>query len=237
MIEIKTLASGSSGNAYWISDGHTELLLECGIRFRNIQKALNFKTSNLSGCLISHEHKDHTKGLKDVLKAGIDCYMSQGTADAEGIEHHRIKTVQSKQQFTVGTWTILPFDVEHDVNEPLGFLLMNQQGEKLLFATDTYYVKYRFSGLTHIMIECNYSEDVLDNNIAAGIVPEFMSRRLIRSHFSLENVKEFLMANDLSKVQEIHLIHLSNNNADPVGFKREIQELTGKVTLISGVKR
>lgn len=233
MIKFTTLASGSSGNAYHISDGYTELLIECGINFRDIQKALNFKTSNLAGCLITHEHKDHTKGLKDVLRAGIDVYASQGTIDQERIKHHRLKPIQAKKQFEIGTWKVLPFDVEHDVAEPLGFLLMNQEGEKLLFATDTYYVRYKFKGLTHIAVECNYSLDILEENIAAGIVPEIMKKRLLRSHFSLENVKEFLKANDLSKVQEIHLLHLSDNNSNEKMFKEEVQTLTGKPVYIA----
>lgn len=233
MIKIRTLASSSSGNAYLIDDGHSQLLLECGIRFKDIQIALDFKTSNLSGVLVSHEHKDHTKGLKDVLKAGINCYMSKGTAKAEGIEHHRIKIVEARKKFTVGTWKILPFEVEHDVNEPLGYLLMNEQGEKILFATDTYYVRYKFNGLTHIMLECNYSMDILNENIESGRVHKGMKNRLIKSHFSLENVKEFLKANDLSKVQEIHLLHLSDTNSDEARFKREIQELTGKAVYIA----
>lgn len=233
MIKFTPLASGSSGNAYHISDGHTELLIECGINFREIQKALNFKTSNLAGCLVTHEHKDHTKALKDVLKAGIDVYASQGTIEQEGIKHHRLKPIKAKKQFQIGTWTVLPFDVEHDVAEPLGFLLMNQEGERLLFATDTYYVRYKFKGLTHIAVECNYSLDILNENIEIGIVPEVMKNRLIKSHFSLENVKEFLKANDLSKVQEIHLLHLSDNNSDEKLFKCEIQELTGKPVYVS----
>lgn len=233
MIEIKTLASGSSGNAYHISDGQTELLIECGINFRDIQIALDFKTSNLAGCLVSHEHKDHSKGIKDVLRAGIDVYTSQGTAEAEGIKHHRLKVIEPKKAFSIGTWKVLPFDVEHDVNEPLGFLFMNQQGEKLLFATDTYYVRYRFKGLTHIMVECNYSMDILNENIESGRVPKMIKKRLVKSHFSLENVKEFLKANDLSRVQEIHLMHLSDSNSDEERFKREIQELTGKPVYIA----
>ena len=56
---------------------------------------------------------------------------------------------------------------------------------------------------------------------------------VLRSHFSLENVKEFLQANDLSKVQEIWLLHLSDGNSDAERFKREIQELTGKVVYIA----
>lgn len=233
MIKITTLASGSSGNCYHITDGSTPLLLECGINFKDIRIALDFNTSKLAGCLISHEHKDHSKGLKDVLKAGIDVYTSQGTIDAEGIKHHRLKPIRAKESFSIGTWKILPFDIEHDVNEPLGFLLMNQQGEKLLFATDTYYVRYRFKGLTQIMIECNYSMNLLDENIKNGIVPKVMRKRLVRSHFSLENVMEFLKANDLSKVQEIHLMHLSNNNSNEKMFKEKIQQLTGRPVYIA----
>ena len=233
MIEIKTLASGSSGNAYWISDGHTELLLECGIKFKDIQIALDFDTRKLAGCLVTHEHKDHTKGLKDVLRAGINVYATQGTIDQEGISHHRLKSIKAKKQFDIGTWTILPFDVEHDVAEPVGFLLANKQGEKLLFATDTYYVKYKFKGLTHIMLECNYSLEILNENIETGRIHQGMKGRLVKSHFSLENVTEFLKANDLSSVQEIHLLHLSDTNSNEQDFKRTIQELTGKVVYIA----
>lgn len=233
MIEIRVLASGSKGNCYHVTDGSTPLLIECGISFKDIRKKLNFNTSGIAGCLVTHEHKDHSKGLSELLKAGIECYMSPGTAKAIGIKHHRIKKVQPKKQFKLGTWTVLPFDVQHDTSEPVGYLLMNEQREKLLFATDTYYIRYRFPGLTHIMIECNYSLPILIENIEAGRVPRAMKTRLLRSHFSLENVKEFLKANDLSKVQEIWLIHLSDNNSDERLFKREIQELTGKMVYVA----
>lgn len=233
MIEIKALASSSKGNCYWVSDGRTPLLLECGINYRNIQKQLDFQTSNIAGCLVSHEHKDHCKGVSDVMKVGIDCYMSAGTAEAIRENGHRIKHIQAKQQFQLGTWNILPFNVEHDVAEPLGFLLANQAGDKLLFATDTYYIKYRFKNLSHIMIECNYSQEILNENIATGRVPQVMKKRLMKSHFSLENVKDLLRANDLSKVQEIWLLHLSDNNSDEKLFKKTIQETTGKTVYIA----
>ena len=62
-MEIKVLASGSSGNAYRISDGETALLLDAGIPIRVIKEALNFQVRNLDGCLITHEHGDHIKNL------------------------------------------------------------------------------------------------------------------------------------------------------------------------------
>lgn len=233
MIEIKALASSSKGNCYYITDGSTPLLLEAGIRFKDIRQALHFKTSNLAGCLITHEHKDHCAALNDVLKAGIDCYMSAGTKEAIGVDHHRINSVKAKQPFNIGTWTILPFDVEHDVSEPYGFLLANKDGDKLLFATDTYFIRYKFKGLTHLLVECNYSLDILNENIVNGSVPKVMKSRLMRSHFSLENFKEFLKANDLSKVQEIWMLHLSDSNSNEIRFKKEVQELTGKVVYIA----
>lgn len=229
MITIQTLATGSKGNCYHITDGHTPLLLECGIKFKEIQRKLNFKTSDLAGCLITHEHKDHCGGMNEVLKAGIDCYMSPGTKEAIGIKHHRVHGVPVKQPFKIGTWTILPFDVQHDVSEPFGFLLANTAGDKLLFATDTYYIKYRFQGLTHLMLECNYSLKKLQENLENDRIHKSMKSRVMRSHFSLENVLEFLKANDLSKLQEIWLLHLSDSNSDEQLIRNEVSKVTGKM--------
>ncbi len=233
MIEIKTLATGSTGNCYWISDGRTPLLLECGISFKQIQKALNFKTSDLAGVLVTHEHKDHCKAVKDVADRGLDIYMSQGTKDALGVEHHRFRAVENKKQFQVGTWTILPFDVQHDVSEPFGFMLANQDDDRLLFATDTYYIRYKFPRLTHLMIECNYSQKILDENADSGRIPSFLRERVMQSHFSLENLITFLKANDLSNVEEIHLLHLSDSNSNEELFKKEVQAATGKPVYVA----
>lgn len=233
MITISPLASGSKGNCYCISDGKTPLLLECGIGIQRIRWGLNFKLSSIAGVLISHEHKDHCKAVLDVMWAGIDCYMSLGTAAALGVSSHRIKFVRPREQFKVGTWTVLPFETQHDAAEPIGFLMASQTGDKLLYLTDTAYCRYRFNGLTHIMVECNHCLDILRENVANGIIPADLKNRIIRTHFGLDNVKDFLRANDLTRVQEIWLIHLSNDNSDAARFKREIQELTGKPVYIA----
>ena len=232
-MKIEVLASSSRGNCYRIDDGSTPLLLECGISFKEIQRKLNFQVSSLTGCLISHEHGDHSKAVKDMVRHGVNCYMSGGTSKVLSLKSHRVKVVTPKRQFKLGTWTILPFETQHDAAEPVGYLLANGQ-EKLLFATDTYYVRYKFNGLTHIMVECNYSPDILQENVDCGAVPLVLKNRLLESHFSLPNVKEFLKANDMSKVKEIYLLHLSDGNSDASRFKREIAELTGKPVYIAG---
>lgn len=233
MIDIKCLGSSSAGNAYRITDGHTSLLIEAGFPFKDIQKALNFRMSDIEGCLITHEHQDHSKAVKDVMKAGIPVYTSQGTADALKLSGHRLKQIKAHQQFAVGTWTIKPFEVEHDAEEALGFVLANTAGDKLVFLTDTYYCRYKFVGLTHIMVECNYSIDIVNQRIASGELHPGQKKRLLRSHFGLEHVKGFLRANDISNVQEIWLLHLSDGNSAADRFKTEIQETTGKLVHIA----
>jgi len=232
-MDIQVLASGSRGNCYRISDGSTPLLLECGIPYKDVQRGLNFRVSEIAGCLISHEHQDHCKAVRDLTRAGVDCYMSQGTADVLGLSGHRVKIIKALQQFSIGTWAILPFETVHDATEPLGFLLASRNGEKLLFATDTAYIRYKFQGLTYIMIEANYQADILHENVNDGLVVPEVRKRIRQSHFNLNHLKEFFNANDLSRVREIWLLHLSRDNSDELRFKREIQELTGKPVYIA----
>lgn len=233
-MEIAVLASGSSGNCYKVSDGQTSLLLECGIPFKEIQKKLCFKLYEIDACIVTHEHQDHSKATMDLLKSGIEVCMSTGTASMFKHDFFKVTTIEPLKQFKIGSFDILPFDVQHDATEPLGFILYSRvTKEKLLFATDTYYVKYRFSGLNYIMVECNYALDILRYNFESGKLTLALKNRLLQSHFELVNVKKFLQANDLSKVKEIYLLHLSAGNSDENRFKREIQELTGKPVIIA----
>jgi phosphoribosyl 1,2-cyclic phosphodiesterase len=224
-------ASGSSGNLYTLSGGKTTVMIEAGVPFTKIKKALNFQLHDIDAVLISHSHMDHAKSVKDVVNCGIDCYMLQETANKLGLQHHRVKLIEPLKQFRVGDLKILPFEIQHDV-PGVGFLIQDPTGDKALYATDTYYIRYRFVGLNIIAIECNYASDILYDNIEKGLVQEGLKNRLLQSHFSLDNVKKFLQANDLSKVQEIWLLHLSDGNSDAERFKREIQELTGKMVFI-----
>lgn len=232
-LTFQPIASSSLGNSFIVDDGQTKILIECGISFKEIQIALDFKLSSLDGCLLTHEHGDHSKATKEILKAGVDLYASQGTFDALGYHHHRQRVIIAKKPFRLNTLSILPFSVEHDAEEPLGFLIEADNGERLLFATDTYYLRYRFKNLSIIAVECNYSEEILNQNILNGDIPLVMKKRLLYSHFSFENYLEFLKSNDLSNVKEIWLLHMSVRNADADLFKREVEALTGKMVYIA----
>ncbi|MFA6931412.1 MAG: MBL fold metallo-hydrolase, partial [Lentisphaeria bacterium] len=218
-MEIKVIGSGSSGNCYRISDGTTALLLEAGLPIKKIKQGCDFDLSGISGCLVTHEHGDHAKSVRDVMKSGVDVYMTRGTAEAANLDGYRLHRIVPMVSFKIGSLKVLPFEVHHDAAEPVGYLVDSQvTGERLLFMTDTYYTQFKFQSLTHIMIEANYSADEISDDPRA--------HRLRRSHMSIENCIELLKANDLSRCSEIWLIHLSSSNGDAEGFKRRVQEAT-----------
>ena len=233
-MDILSLASSSAGNCYRISDGSTALLLEAGIPIQKIKQGINYKLSEVHGCLISHSHMDHCKAVKDILKAGIDVYATEETLEVIGVlGDHRANAISVHKQFTINTFIIKAFETQHDCPGSVGYLIYSTAThEKLVFITDSYYVRYVFSGLTHIMIECNYAADILQANVKNGSLPEAQHARLVKSHFSLDHVKQFMRANDLSRVQEIYLLHLSAGNSDAGRFKREIQAVTGKRVIV-----
>lgn len=227
-MKIDAFASGSSGNAYLISDGATTLLLDAGISLLKIKEATDFRVRDIKGCLISHSHKDHSKAAMDLAKAGVNIYTSRGTIKTCGLEGHRIHEIKALKRLKVGTFLVMPFDVEHDVLEPLGFLLESTLSkERLLYFTDTYYIKYRFERLNYIMCECNFSKEALQESIEKGYIPIELAPRLFKSHMSLETLIEMLKANDLSHLKQVYLLHLSANNSDEEHFKKEIQKVTG----------
>jgi len=231
---FKSLASSSKGNCYLVkSDGIAPLMIECGIPMKALREKLNFSLSGLAGCLISHEHGDHSKAVKDLLKAGVDVWTSEETAKALEIRnHHRTNILRADKQENIGDWAVLPFDLHHDVPTH-GFLIGDPNFEKLLFIPDTSYIRNRFESVNIIAIECNYVADKLSHNIQSGAIPKAVGRRVRRNHMSLDTVIGMLRANDLSRCREIWLLHLSDGNSDEVEMQRRVQEETGIATYIA----
>lgn len=230
---LKCLGSGSSGNCYLFEASDGVLILECGIPFAEIKKALKFKTKGILGCIISHEHKDHSKCLKDMLRSGIKVMALREVFDSQQLSNRVFcKEIQPMHGYQVGGFKIFCLSVAHDV-PCLGFVIEHREMGKLLFITDTMMLEYRIPKLNHIMIEANYADDILQYNIDNGIVPNSLRSRLMHSHMEIETTKGILRANDLSAVSEIILVHLSGNNSDARRFAKEISETAGKPTYIA----
>ena len=233
-VEIKIIASSSEGNCYWINDGMTPLLLECGIRLQEIREGAGFRLSGLGGCLVSHEHLDHAKAVRDLLRMGVDCYMSWATKAALDLGPiHRLHLVEPLTEFLIGSWRIKPFKTIHNAAEPLGFLLVSGR-EKLLFATDTAFLPVApISGLTHIMAECNYQARILYEGLLRGAISPGHKDRLLSSHMSLETLVKWLEANDLSALKETWLLHASDANSNVEEMVAAVSEVTGGETYVA----
>lgn len=228
-MELIVIGTGSKGNAYILRNKEEALLIEAGVNIKEIKKSLDFDYSKVVGCIVTHEHMDHSTSIWEVMKLGIDVYASSGTLKARFVnEQSRAKAIISKNTFQIGNFKIMPFDVQHDAKEPLGFLIEHPDCGKTLFLTDTYYCAYTFKGLNNIIIEANFSNEIIDRKFGSESGKEFLRNRILKSHFSLKNCKDMLLANDLSKVNNIVLIHLSDSNSDEKQFQKEVYELTGK---------
>ena len=226
-MEINVVASGSRGNCYIISDGKCKLMLDCGIPYPDIQEACGFNlVDEISGVLVTHEHSDHIKAAKHLMKNAVNVYASQGTFDAAHLSGHRAKVLMSLHPTHIGTFTVLPFEVEHDAEEPLGFLIYSEATkERLLYFTDTYYLKYQFRQLNYIMGECNFSTEIAEEHIRKGHMRPELLARLHKSHMTLEHFLDFLKANDMSGVRLIYLLHLSDANSNEAAFISKVKEI------------
>jgi phosphoribosyl 1,2-cyclic phosphodiesterase len=235
-MQINVIASGSSGNCYRVSDGKTSLLLEAGIPLGKIKQGCNYSLSSIAAALITHEHGDHAKSAQALIDAGVDVYMTAGTAKAIGANGYRLHTFNGKPEhdarkypyFEIGSFCIYPFSTHHDAAEPVGYYIVSSEtGEHLVFITDSYYVDYMFPRVTHLMIEANFSDEELDNAVHDGRTPQGLAPRLYRSHMSIETCLKTIKANKSPSLREVWLLHLSGNNANAEDFKRQAQEIAG----------
>lgn len=211
---FESLASSSAGNAYIVSDRNTRILLECGISYKKLQQYSKFTLNRVEACLVTHEHKDHAKSVEQLVKDGMQVYMSEGTADALGAG--AVNMIQSMEQFNVGSLDIVPFTTFHDAAEPLGFLIKSRiDGDVLAFATDTVNLRYKFPGLNILAIEANYQKEILERHER---MPDKVKQRIGNAHMEIETLCEYLRELDLSQCREIHLLHLSDASSHEAQF-------------------
>ena len=230
-MELTILGSSSAGNCYVFQNENEALILECGVRFTEVKKALNFNISKVVGCLITHEHGDHAGHVNEALASCVPVWASTGTVHKlrDKIKGNRLMLMlESGSILQLGNFKILPFDTKHDCEEPVGFLINHPEMGTTLFATDTFYLPNKFTGLNNILIECNYRMDLLQQSVDEGRIPAKLLERTLQSHMSYDTCLRALQANDLTAVNNIVLIHLSDGNSNAVEFQQGIHAATGK---------
>jgi hypothetical protein len=170
--------------------------------------------------------------VREYLKLGIPVYTNKSVVNKVGSGEHNLITVEALKTFQVGSFKVMAFNCQHDV-ETFGFLIDHPSCGKTLFATDTFYIKYKFKGLNNIIIEANYSKKIIEEKSLNNETSNFLRDRVFRSHMSIENCVEFLKSNDLNHTENIVLIHLSDRNSNEKHFKSTVEQATGKKVTIA----
>lgn len=206
---FRSLASSSKGNAYLVSDGETTLLLECGLPYKKLAEKSGYTMTETAACFVTHEHKDHCRSAGQLIKRGVQTYMSEGTARA--LELMDAEIIVPYDPVRVGAFKIMAFPVTHDAAQPVGFLIHDTRtDERMLFAADTCSLSYVAPDLTYIAVECNYEESLL---ACKDRMPDSLKNRIRHSHFEVDNVIKWLHKQDLSHVLTVYLLHLSAANS------------------------
>ena len=222
-MNITTLGSSSAGNCYIIDDGKTRLLLDAGVPFSDIQRATDYRVNEISGCLISHRHGDHTKSIPQLVRRGV------GVFGPEDVAEH-FQGVRNLEEFTpvgVGTYDVVPFGLEHDA-PCFGYQVRSIfDGSCLVYITDSSGCDVRFKGCNYLLIEANHDWSLLRQRVDAQEIPETLARRIENTHMSIRQVEEFLRDMDRTELREVRLIHLSDDNSSENDFISRVEAIVG----------
>lgn len=210
-MELIVLGSSSKGNGYILTNGSVSLIIEAGVKFDEVLKALNYDTSSIVGCIVTHEHGDHAGNIKEYVHNGVQVYTSKGTISKVG-EMYGLNPIAENELFAISDFNIIPFKVQHDCVEPFGYFINHPETGRFCFITDAAYSPYKFNGLNNMIIECNYIDEVVYDMVKNDKLPSWRRDRLSNSHMSLERCEELIECNDISQVINIVLIHLSKDN-------------------------
>ena len=217
-MRFKCASSGSSGNCYSLTDDEGRIfLLDAGVILPEIKKLVDWKVGDISGCFITHCHKDHSLSSVKLQKMGIQVFEPYKGGN---------------QRFLKDGWKVFAFPVEHDGTENRAAYILCPDGHKFLYLTDLSYCKYKFVNqeVNTILIECNYMDDMEEEN-------ESKKSHVYRGHMSLKTCKEFIRVNQTDELQTVLLCHLSAENANEDEMVRQIKEVVGENVMVWVAKR
>ena len=206
------IQSGSKGNATILEHNNRLLLIDDGISYISIKSALeslNFNIMNVEALLITHEHSDHTKGIKYLPPLPI--YTKEGTYDGDNVNY-----VDYFKPFELIGLKITPLLTSHDAINPCGFLFENQD-EKLVYMTDTGYIPELsldyMNNADYYIIESNHDVNMqLDSNRPAQLFNRILSDE---GHLSNVDSASYMASLVGQRTKQIFLAHISQDANTP----------------------
>lgn len=237
-LAVCVLASGSKGNAVYVSDGRTAILIDAGLSGREIERRLQSKglrPEELGALVLSHEHADHVQGVGVLSRRyRLPVYITPKTAEAAYRLGNLTETVyfECGITFRIAGLEIHPFSLSHDAEDPAGFTIRSN-GLKLGMVTDlgivTSMVREHLKGCHALILEANHDDAMLLN----GPYPWPLKQRIRSRTGHLSNTDSSTLLSDVldDRLQHVILAHLSEINNTPEEAVRSIAPaLTGSRT-------
>lgn len=223
MAEFFSLISGSSGNASFVSDGRTNILIDCGMSGKRLSELLDaegISPSMIDALLITHEHIDHVRGAGIISRRyKIPIYATGGThahMEIGNVDDEMRHIVSAGKSFEIGTIGVCPFAIPHDAAEPVGYSLFCGSS-KFSLATDIGKmddgILDAVRGSEAVILESNHDVDML----RVGSYPFPLKRRILSDtgHLSNESASEAALELVKSGTKKLMLGHLSKENNSP----------------------
>ena len=221
MAKLTVLGSGSKGNGYILECKDITLILEIGVTWTTLMAGLNYNLDRRVVALCTHEHGDHIN--KNTLRKCLNYRIPVYSTISAVTSHTGVNPLFPKQIYKMGEASIMPLKVPHGNCLCLAYLIMHPEIGNLIFATDLSCFPYKLSSIDHILIECNNSEEVIMENMAAG---RFSASRH-EDHLRLEKCIDTIMSLRSPRLKNVILRHVSGTNADSDMFCDEIVRRVG----------
>lgn len=218
-MKLKCLGSSSKGNCYLLENDTEALVIEAGVPFKEVKQALDFNVSKIKGLIVSHSHGDHAKYIKDYEVVGIEVFAPFLESIGKAVN----------ETYRFGNFRITAFPVVHDIH-CYGFFISHIDMGTMVFATDTSYVQFKFNKPNHLLIEANYSEELLTRNN-----PNY--RHVMEGHMSIDTACGFIEANKSEELKNVVLIHLSDGNSNEKEFVEQVKELVGSDVYVNAADK
>ena len=244
-LAVCMMASGSKGNAIYVTDGHTSILIDAGISGKKLQQRMHSRGISpkaLDGIIVSHEHSDHIQGVGAISRRfHIPVYMNPKTAGVTGSQIGKVFDLHHFEcgaPFNVNALTIHPFSISHDAADPCGFTLQ-KNGIKIGVATDlgiaTAMVKEHLKDSTLLILEANHDPTML----MEGPYPWFLKQRIKgrSGHLSNEDTKSLLGSIHSPSLSHVILAHLSETNNHPDLARKVVGQAVGNHNIRLSVAR
>lgn len=226
MASFCPLFSGSSGNCYYIGNGHGGgILIDAGVSAKRLFIAMNqmaIRPNSIESIFVTHEHGDHINGLR-VLASHLGCvvYSSAGTLEKLRTFGHlsvgfKAEVITGKGVESAGMF-IKPFATLHDTCESVGFIINTHDQRRVAIATDlgsiTDEVRTSMQGSDLVVIESNHDVNMLKN----GSYPIYLKKRILSEtgHLSNDCCASELPLMVKSGTTRLVLAHLSRKNNMP----------------------